>query len=279
MAQAIRSVIQFGPANRSMVGVYHAPRVSDPTRPAVLICNPFGQEAIRAHRVFIVLAERLADLGIPALRFDYFGTGDSSGDDVAGDLTGWTEDVVLADSKLRQLAHPPAVVWIGLRLGATLAAMASANAEAAATSLILWDPIVNGRQYLRELAIANHCAALQGFSTNAGLYRKLQREPIPEEATEALGFALSASLREQLRSVDAGHFTRMRTERCTIIASKTDKRRSALLNDMIESRTVAATYRNLSMPIEWATNDAGGRTIAPTEVIKLIVPAVLEASP
>jgi hypothetical protein len=53
---------------------------------AVLLCNPFGQEAIRCHRAFRLLSARLASSGIPSLRFDYFGTGDSPGNDGEGDL-------------------------------------------------------------------------------------------------------------------------------------------------------------------------------------------------
>jgi hypothetical protein len=48
---------------------------------AVLLCNPFGQEALRSQRGFRVLADRFARTGCATLGFDYFGTGDSDGDD------------------------------------------------------------------------------------------------------------------------------------------------------------------------------------------------------
>src|ERR1700755_3241688 len=44
---------------------------------ALLICNPFGYEALCAHRALRVLAERAALAGAHVLRFDYRGTGDS----------------------------------------------------------------------------------------------------------------------------------------------------------------------------------------------------------
>ena len=46
---------------------------------AVLLCYPFGDEYIRSHRAFRHLAFLLARKGVVSMRFDYSGTGDSSG--------------------------------------------------------------------------------------------------------------------------------------------------------------------------------------------------------
>ena len=43
----------------------------------VVLCQPFGYEAICAHRGMRAFAEAIAAAGMPALRFDYLGTGDS----------------------------------------------------------------------------------------------------------------------------------------------------------------------------------------------------------
>src|SRR5690606_7680103 len=122
---------------------------------AALLCNPFGQEAIRAHRVFNVLADRLAQRGVPVLRFDYHATGDSPGDDDAGELMGWAMDILAAQEKLDALARPARRVWIGLRLGALLCAIASRSAAVAPDMLVFWDPVLDGAAYLYELARAD----------------------------------------------------------------------------------------------------------------------------
>ena len=42
----------------------------------VLLCNPLGDDLIRAHRPFRHLAEDLSAAGFPVLRFDFDGTGE-----------------------------------------------------------------------------------------------------------------------------------------------------------------------------------------------------------
>src|SRR5690606_6529681 len=140
-----------------------------------LLCNPFGQEAVRAHRIFVVLADRLARQGVSVLRFDYHGTGDSPGDDDVGDLEGWAADILSAQAWLDEAARPSRRVWIGLRLGALLAAMASGGARPGATidSLILWEPVIDGSAYLRELAEADRKARLGAYSLDPRAYERI----------------------------------------------------------------------------------------------------------
>src|SRR5690606_26993210 len=128
LRQIARQPVRFGPEHRQMVGMYHFPKPASPQGVTALLCNPFGQEAIRSHRVFAVLADRLAQRGVPVLRFDYHGTGDSPGDDDVGEMDGWAADILAAQDELDTLARPAQRVWIGLRLGALLCATASQSA-------------------------------------------------------------------------------------------------------------------------------------------------------
>src|SRR5207245_1595647 len=71
----------------------------------LVLCNPFGYEAICAHRTLRHFAEAAADAGIPALRFDYDGTGDSVGEDLEPDrLSAWIASVHRAAETLRREA-------------------------------------------------------------------------------------------------------------------------------------------------------------------------------
>ncbi|MCU1373511.1 MAG: Alpha/beta hydrolase family protein [Actinomycetia bacterium] len=134
----------FGPTERPLFGWLHAPE-GGRARAGVVLCPPTGYEAVCAHRTMRVVAERLAAMGIAALRFDYDGTGDSAGaHDDPDRVPAWLASVDRAVELLRQ-AGAPAVAAVGMRLGATLAAAADVDA------LVLWDPVWSGRSFVRQL--------------------------------------------------------------------------------------------------------------------------------
>ncbi|MFS2167878.1 serine aminopeptidase domain-containing protein, partial [Variovorax sp. Varisp62] len=113
--------LMFGPASRQLFGVFHPAEEDRAENTAVLLCPPFGQEGLRTHRFFKVLAERLSRAGIATLRFDFYGSGDSPGDENEGEFDGWRRDLCSAHEELRRRAPGAAIVWVGARLGATLA--------------------------------------------------------------------------------------------------------------------------------------------------------------
>lgn len=122
----------------------------------VVLCNPHGHEAMWSHRAFRHLAADLAAAGLPVLRFDYPGTGDSAGTDADGEHIAWcVHGILAAVTTLREQAGVSRVVLCGLRLGATLAVLAAealaAREPGAVAGLVLLAPVVSGRAYLREL--------------------------------------------------------------------------------------------------------------------------------
>ncbi len=141
----------FGPPQHRLLGVWHAPAAGLPVQIPVLLCNAFGHEASRAHRMWRVVADRLARAGHGVLRFDYHGSGDSPGDDLAGDLEVWADDVLIAERHLRDCAGASSCQWMGMRLGANVAWRAARKAAPVPHRLILWDPIVDGAVYAQFL--------------------------------------------------------------------------------------------------------------------------------
>ena len=272
-----RQPVRFGPAHRQMVGIYHFPKPASGLGVATLLCNPFGQEAIRSHRVFAVLADRLAQRGVPVLRFDYHGTGDSPGDDEVGEMDGWAEDILAAQDKLDALARPVRRVWIGLRLGAVLCALASARAAAAPDTLVSWNPVADGVAYLRDLAHADREASLGAASLDAAKYRRLARDPLPAEPSEALGFLVTDALRRQLQAVGGDVFAQARCRRAVFAMADADEPRWLEALRAERGANDAVAVHRIHDGIDWATNDAGGSTIAPAQTVGLIVPIVLEA--
>jgi pimeloyl-ACP methyl ester carboxylesterase len=163
----VRTPLFFGPERRSLFGWFHAP--SDAVRRdlAIVLCPPFGHEYVNSHRPMRHLADRLAEAGIPVLRFDYDGTGNSAGRDEDRNRIGaWTQSVFCAIEKLRELAGDSRIGLVGVRLGATMAVAAAANLET--ECLVAWAPCISGRAYAREMKALHLTGAKSNAATAAG---------------------------------------------------------------------------------------------------------------
>src|SRR5476649_2301525 len=87
----------FDSGDSRLFGWLHQSRTQHEPAMGVVICNPIGHELICAHRGIREFAQGIADSGVPTLRFDYLGTGDSAEIDESADhLEIWTHDVVAA---------------------------------------------------------------------------------------------------------------------------------------------------------------------------------------
>jgi len=141
------TALWFGPEERARFGWLSVPP-GGRARGAVVLCPPLGLEGACAHRTYIALQEDLTARGFCVLRLDYDGTGDSTGGSQdPGRLDAWVTSVGDAMDLVRH-AGAGQVGVVGMRMGATLASVAAARAPAEA--LVLWDPCVTGRAYLRQ---------------------------------------------------------------------------------------------------------------------------------
>jgi len=190
----------FGPAGRVCFGWLHRPPADRPPPPVpppraagLVICNPFGHEAVSAHRALRHFAEAAAALGVPALRFDYHGTGDSTGDDrEPGRWEAWLASVDAAVDELRRAAGLTHVYLLGVRLGATLAALAASRRDDVA-GLVAVVPVVSGKQWWRETRAMEN--AMQLAAAPPG------RE-LPAGQAESVGFVITEETRAALGAVD-----------------------------------------------------------------------------
>jgi len=116
----------------------------------VVFCHPFGEEKQLTDRVFVRFARRLAASGFATLRFDCRGYGESQGELEDGTLESHVSQTLAAAELLKSRYRLRSVLLLGLRFGATVAALAAERAPDV-SGLILWSPIVSGRAYAREL--------------------------------------------------------------------------------------------------------------------------------
>lgn len=178
--------LYFSADDCRLFGWLHRPADRQTSDLGVVICKPFGYEAICGHRSMRTLADTAAAFGVPVLRFDYRGTGDSADDASADQIELWIRDVIAAVSTLRRCTGVSRVCLLGFRLGALLATLAAAGC-ADVGALILVAPVIEGRRYVRELRTTSLAAAA---TVNAS---PTEKRAARDGAIEAGGFLLSAA--------------------------------------------------------------------------------------
>ena len=267
--------VNFGGPARGLVGMYQPAGSGGEAGICALLCNPFGQEAIRSQRMFKVLSDRLSRNGVSVLRFDYYATGDSAGEDHEGDIEGWTADVLQAHAELVRRSGGARCSWFGLRLGASLAALATLRMVGRPPHLVLWDPVVDGAGYLADLARAHVEGAKASWGPRWVIEESLRRKAMVESETEALGFPLTERLKLQLREITASSFGPVRAARVTRFSSRSPDH----LNEF--DRALAAPGREvwvrpIHAEIDWTTNEAMNSAVAPFEDINNVAAAISE---
>lgn len=150
----------FGSPGEGLFGWLHRPaELIGGSGLGLVVCNPFGFEEVCAHRSLMHLATRAAGAGVPALRFDYAGGGNSEGDEFAPQrLESWVRSVHCAIDALKQASGVTRVCLLGIRLGATLATLAAVERDDV-EGLIAIAPVIRGRAYVRELTVLGQAGA------------------------------------------------------------------------------------------------------------------------
>lgn len=252
----------FGTRERRLFGVYEAAQRSLTSR-GVVLCHPWGAEYIYAYRAMRQLSRMLSANGFHTLRFDYFGTGDSDGETMVGELGGWEMDIQSAIKELRDTADATQVSLVGLRLGATLAANVAVGAPAEVDSLVLWDPVVSGTEYLAELTQA----------PRSGWFgREANRSARKAPAREIKGFPLTETMGAALGRVDLAGLASALPTRSLVVTSQPlpshDRFRQAL-----QQRSSPIVLEHIDGPlgwVEWPVDHPQAGTI-PVKVLQRIV--------
>jgi uncharacterized protein len=255
--------LYFGTNEQPLFGIYHPPQGRPARDAGVVILPPLGQEAVRAHRALRQLALQLSAARFHVLRFDWYGSGDSSGDLVEATMAQWAANAVTATEELEDMAAVTKVHWVGLKLGASLGALA-ARGRRDLDTLVMWDPVVGGRTYLAELR-AMHAEHLQ--LEFAG--RTIDAQPEPDEE-EILGFGLGAALREELLAFDLCALPPPSARRVFAITTR-EGEAERVLRAHLEGLTPPAVYRHVPLAVDWNSEEAMNRSLVPGEAVQAIV--------
>jgi len=171
------------------------------------------------------LAASLAQNGFAAFRFDYRGTGDSSGD-FGSTLAnpGWIEDVQSAVTYLRQSGIQQ-ISAVGMRLGATLVGLAATDSQLALNSFVAWDPCESGRSFLRELRALE---TLRHESVNSQ----------EDGSVETAEYLFSREMAESIRSLSLTHSGPMTGAARTLVVSREKRPLSTSLRNHLQNGAV-----------------------------------------
>lgn len=256
----------FGNDDRSLFGILTPRPAGKPPRRGVVLCNAFGREAIRAHRVLRVLADRLSRAGCDVLRFDYYGTGDSAGDDNAVDLDGFGADLLSAHQELIRRTGVSQVGWLGMRLGALVAQRTAFAQTAPLADLTLWDPIFDGRDYL-DLLRRRHLEWSSAGDDPVGDVPPVFRNDPKVYLEEAIGFPLPRTMCDQLRSFRLADSIRRDTTTHIVFDPGTEEGKQI---ENLASLSSPVTRAPAAHGTDWTT-EGDATALVPPAVMSLLV--------
>lgn len=261
--------LRFGGPDNPLYGVFHPAHPARNSGHAVLLCNPLGQEAVRIHRLYRLLAEELAQAGTAALRFDYFGTGESLGEDEDGQLDRWVDDLRLAHAELLRRSRARQLSWVCARLAGVIAARACVGLTPAPHRIGLWAPVVSGEAYLAELRAA-HARALQPLRQAGALPpagANTAEGAIP--CTELLGFGLHPDLPAQLARVGAADYRALRASEAVVLTHEPDPMPEDLAQ-ALNGAGIAAVHQSVPVHFDWTSEEAVNTALVPQQALQAL---------
>lgn len=180
----------LGPASRRLYAALHSASMASDT--GVLLVPPLLHELPRSRRFVAEVANELALLGLPCLRFDFYGTGDSGGSGEELDFGSMCHDLDLAAAALREHADVRRLVVLAWR-GSALAVQDWLRQGATADLVVLWEPVADGAAWLRELVASDAAERTQRPPPRRGVPRLTD----PADG-QLMGFPVSQRLRSDL---------------------------------------------------------------------------------
>ena len=168
-----KGVLARRPMPRAGIGVSEPHWLGDPTRYlyavlhraavpgarlGVLLVPPLFHEQPRSRRLLTEVASGLAAMGLPSMCFDFFGTADSAGNSDQLDFASMCVDLDLAAQALRSEAgveRVAVIAWRGAALPVARWIGGGGSGGDDQALVVLWEPVVDGAQWLHELVRAD----------------------------------------------------------------------------------------------------------------------------
>lgn len=259
----------FGERTRRLFGVHQEAEGGARRARAAVLCQPWGSEYLFTHRAVRQLSAMLNVAGFHTLRFDYWGTGDSGGDLVDADPAGWRADIETAIDELASTTGVRRVTLIGLRLGALLAADVAVAQPSLIDKLVLWDPVVSGAAYPREMQQLCEVNALR--HKPPGNRRPQRRADEAGGGYEMNGFAMTAAFIAALGQAHLADMAAHLPDTTYLIASSDAETFDAARAALASRPDILAAARLLPARPIWVEDWPFTRGDVPVAVLQSIV--------
>ena len=201
--------VYFDCKKERLFGIHYKPQNHQQLQShTVLICHPLGHEYARSYRNLQQLSLQLAKAGFDTFRFDYVGTGNSSGKTEEAKSSDYVQNIEAAAQYIRQKNRSHTLSVIAVRMGAPLVIRSNIGER---VNLILWDPAVKGLNYI-QLMHKFHNAALS----------KLERFRVRRKVSERrqlFGFATSQAQELDLKNLEIPDLTTLITNNISLVTS------------------------------------------------------------
>lgn len=187
--------------NRSGEQLFAYQHLLDSEAPlGVVFCHPFGEEKNRSYRSLVNFGRYLAKQNIPSMRFDMKGCGDSDGEFSDITIDSQVDDTLDSISLFVEATKVEKVILVGLRLGATIAALA-AEKDSRVNGLVMLSPIIKGANYWRDILRMKQFASIwlgKAAPKSAELMKQLEDDGHIEIEGQLLGHEFI----QQLQSIN-----------------------------------------------------------------------------
>lgn len=259
----------FGDSASALLGVWSQPPDGTERDHGVVLCPPIGQEHVRTHWALRQVAAALNRAGFHCLRFDWFGVGDSAGELRDASLARWREDLASAAQELRDTAGVEKISLVGLRVGATIVALAASAVRPSA--IVLWDPVVDGRAYVAGLADLT-----RRLLTDHERYWNVDPMRAPR-ASELVGFDYGDPLRAELTQLDLTGVTALPQVPLCLVRSS-DAADLQAFGARLRTDHRAVELRDTELRAGWTNPDEVERLLLPGDALRTLT-GFLEARP
>ena len=176
----------------------------------------------------------------------------------------------MAVDEIREQAIIENVCLVGLRLGGTLSILSGIESSKI-DSIALWDPVISGKSYSRELKILH-----QGMLRYAHVQSK--HHVNDEPYTEILGFPYTDGLCTEIEKLDLLSNEQKPAKKILIIESN-EEVSQLQLNAHLKSLGVSVEYIHEPTPQLWIWEEAFGKVRVPHQILQSIISWLVEVYP